>query len=68
MFHFYFERKNVKVLTFNIVHFSKLEISAAIYKHCTSQFHNLISAQETLFYFKDKRILIITFITEKCVI
>ena len=29
-FHFYFERKNGKVLTFNIVHFPNFEISASL--------------------------------------
>ena len=43
MIHSYFERKNDTVLTFNIVHFPKFEISASN-KRCTSQFQNLISA------------------------
>ena len=38
MFHSYSERKNQKVLAFNIVHFANIEISAA------PQFQNLISA------------------------
>ena len=37
MFHFYFERKNDKVLTFNIFNFPNFEISV------TSQFQDLIS-------------------------
>ena len=47
MFHSYFERKNNKVLTFNIVHFPNVEISASLYlappsnKRRTSQFQNL---------------------------
>ena len=40
MFHSYFERKNEKVLTFNIVHFPNFEIS-------TSQFQNLTNAGNT---------------------
>ena len=31
MFHSYFERKNDKVLTFNIVHFPDFEISDSLY-------------------------------------
>ena len=30
MFHSYFERKNIKVLTFNIVHFPNFEINASL--------------------------------------
>ena len=30
MFHYYFERKYDKVLTFNIVHFPNFEISASL--------------------------------------
>ena len=30
MFHYYFERKYVKVLTFNIAHFPNFEISASL--------------------------------------
>ena len=30
MFHSYFDRKNVKVLTFNIGHYPKFEISASL--------------------------------------
>ena len=30
MFHFYFEIKNDKVLTFNIVHFGNFEITASL--------------------------------------
>ena len=47
MFHFYFERKNDKVLTFNIVHFPNFEISASFWlalpsNECwNSQFENL---------------------------
>ena len=49
MFHYYLERTNDKVLTFNIVDFTKYEISASLYlalpsnKRRTSQFQNLIS-------------------------
>ena len=49
MFHSYFERKYDKVLTFNIVHFPNLELSASLSlappsnKHRTYQFQNLIS-------------------------
>ena len=32
MFHSYFERKNDKVLSFNIVYFANFEISASHYK------------------------------------
>ena len=47
MFHFYFERKNDKVLTFSIVHFPNFEISASFWlalpsNECwNSQFENL---------------------------
>ena len=44
MFYFYFERKNDKVLTFNIVNFPDFEISTPSNKHHTGQFQNLISA------------------------
>ena len=30
MFHSYFDRKNIKVLTFNIVHFPNFEINASL--------------------------------------
>ena len=49
MFHSYFERKNNKVLTFNIVNFPSFEISAFLsltspsHKRRTSQFQNLIN-------------------------
>ena len=52
MFHSYIERKNDKVLTFNIVHFSNFEISTSLElalpsrKRHTSQFQNLISARD----------------------
>ena len=51
MFHSYFERKNDKILTFNIVHLPNFEISASLqsaplsHKRLTSQFQNLISAE-----------------------
>ena len=44
MFHSYFERKNDKILTFNVVHFPNFEISASLElappfnKRRTSQF------------------------------
>ena len=44
MFHSYFERKNGKVLTFNVAHFPNFEISASLElavpsnKHHTCQF------------------------------
>ena len=49
MFHSYFERKNDKILTFNIVHFPNFEINASLSlappsnERLTSQFQNLIS-------------------------
>ena len=54
MFHSYFERKNDKVLTFNIVHFPNFEISGALSlappsnKRRTSQFQNLIMCMYVL--------------------
>ena len=50
MCHSYFERKNDKVLSFNIVYFPNFETSASFQlappsnKHRTSQFQSLISA------------------------
>ena len=50
MYHSYFERKDDKVLTFDIVHFPNFEINASLLlppfsnKRRTSQFQNLISA------------------------
>ena len=50
VFHSYFERKNDKVLTLDVVRLSNFEISASLHlsppsnKHRTSQFQNLISA------------------------
>ena len=50
MFHSSFERKNHKVLTFNIVHFPNFEIRTSLLltplsnKRYTTQFQNLISA------------------------
>ena len=47
---FLFQKKNGKVLIFNIVHFPNFEISAQVQlapssnKQCTQQFQNLISA------------------------
>ena len=48
MFHSYFEKKNNKIFTFNIVYFPNFEISASLQaplsnKCRTSQFQNLIS-------------------------
>ena len=49
MFHSYFERKNYKVLKYNIVHFPNFKISAFFLlalpstKRRTEQFPNLIS-------------------------
>ena len=48
MFHSYFEGKNDKVLTFDIVHFPNFEIRVSLYlalpsyKRRTSQLQNLI--------------------------
>ena len=47
MFHSYFERKNDKVLTFNIVHFPNFEVSAP-----SNQCHPLISAAPNSFKFR----------------
>ena len=50
MFHYYFERKMTRFLTFNIVHFPNFEISASLLlapssnKRRNSQFQSLISA------------------------
>ena len=50
VFHSYFERKNDKVLTLDVVRFPNFEISASLHlsppsnKRHTSQFQNLISA------------------------
>ena len=53
MFHSYFERKNAKILTFNIVHFPNFDMSASFYlappsnKCQISLIYNLISAEGT---------------------
>ena len=44
MFHYYLERENDKVLTFNIVYFPSFEIALPSNKRRISQFQNLISA------------------------